>query len=192
MSLFYSNEFFETHLQKQWLEEVNTIAKILFEKFRPRSVVDFGCGVGSYLHFFSKLGVEVQGYEKSEKALKYSLIDRSVVTKHDLRKPLLLSRKYDLPICFEVLEHISRKFEDRVLDTICSSADIICLSAATPSQGGMDHVNERPHQHWIRKMKERGFNFLAHETIELRREMSDRIKEMPWMKENIIIFMHEP
>lgn len=187
-SLFYSDEFFERHLEKQWLKEANLTVKILFDVFHPKSVVDFGCGVASYLHFFSKLGVEVRGYDKSKEALKHSLVNQGVVIKHDLRKPLQLTCKYDLAICFEVLEHISRKYEDQVLNTLCSFSDIICLSAAIPGQGGMEHINERPHEYWIRKMRERNFHFERSETLSLRAMLESEIKEMPWIKQNLMVF----
>lgn len=163
------------------------ITNVIYEEFKPKSVVDFGCGIGSYLYFFLRLGCEVQGYERSEKALNYALIERKMLTKHDLRKPLTLKRTYDLTLCFEVMEHISRKFENQVLETICSSSDLICLSAATPQQGGMDHVNERLHEYWIQEMKKRGFDFLINETQRMRTKLNG-IKETVWIKKNLMAF----
>jgi hypothetical protein len=46
---------------------------------------------------------------------------------------------------FEVAEHIPERLEDRYVDMLCLLGNLIVISAATPGQGGMDHVNEQPH-----------------------------------------------
>ena len=41
---------------------------------------------------------------------------------------------------------------------LCGLSSIVIFSAATPGQGGTDHVNERPHSYWIEKFSARGYS----------------------------------
>jgi len=188
----YDEDYFRWHLGPDILSEQEYIAEVLYSKFKPKSVVDFGCGVGSYLHYFQKLGVEkVQGFEGSSSAFPHLMIDSSLVEKRDLRDFIEVPTLFDLCLCFEVLEHIHAKFEEKILSSLCNSSDLLCLSAAQPHQGGTHHINERPQEYWMQRLREKGFILNRKVTNELRITLRTKIHQIPWMIPNIMIFERE-
>jgi hypothetical protein len=65
---------------------------------------------------------------------------------------------HDVVISVEVAEHLPEASADRYVDFLCAaSARWVILTAATPGQGGIDHVNEQPNEYWIAKLAARGF-----------------------------------
>lgn len=185
----YDKEFFMNHLEDGWLKENELITKLIYDKFKPKSVVDFGCGSGTYLYFFSKLGVnKVKGFEGSQNAIELALIDEESINKCDITKKVELNETYDLCICFEVAEHLPKDCVDAFLDNLCSSSTTILFTAAPPGQGGRHHVNLKPVQYWIQKFDERHYCYQKSLTDEFKKELDVTISTLSWMKTNIMIF----
>ena len=70
-------------------------------------------------------------------------------------------------ISVEVAEHLPEPCADRYVDTLCAAArQWAILTAATPGQGGTDHVNEQPNEYWIDKLRCRGFELCMDLTAE--------------------------
>lgn len=147
------------------------IVPILCEWYKPKSVLDLGCNVGWWLHWFEKNGlycdylIGIDGDNmKSESQLLFS---QTVV--HDLTNPFDIRdyfvliddkpvrQKFDLCLCLEVAEHLQEQYADTLVDTCVNHSDTIFWSAATPGQGGYRHVNEQPHQYWIDKFAAHGY-----------------------------------
>lgn len=139
----------------------------VLDRFRPRSVLDFGCGTGRTLDLFLERGLDAHGVEGSARAI--SLARRpDRIRRHDFEKPLDLRRKFDLLWCFEVVEHIRPAKADLLLDSLARHSDLVVISAARPGQGGDGHFNEQQPEYWIKRMKSRGFMLLPEETAALR------------------------
>lgn len=188
----YDKKFFIKHLNDEWLMENKLISELIYDKFKPKSVVDFGCGSGSYLYFFSKLGVnKLKGFEGSQKAIELALIDKKNIDKCDITKKIELDETYDICICFEVAEHLHEDCVDVFLDNLCSSSATILFTAAPPSQGGRHHVNLKPIQYWIQKFEERHYYYQKSLTEELKKELDNLISALSWMKTNIMIFQRK-
>ena len=189
LARIYTNSYFEWHNQIMVLRDVEAITSVLYEVFNPKSVVDFGCGIGSYLYYFSRFGVKkIQGYEGSPSVFKHLMVNPKYVKKCDLRDGIKIKYHYDLCLCLEVLEHISSHFEDIIINSLYSSSDSLCISCATPQQGGHHHINERPHRYWIKKFKEKGHYFNAELTNEIRRKLKKKVTKLVYMPENLMIF----
>jgi 2-polyprenyl-3-methyl-5-hydroxy-6-metoxy-1,4-benzoquinol methylase len=129
---------------------------LIVELVHPRSVVDVGCGTGASLRQFSEMGIAAIGVEASRAAIRASGC-QPLITRHDLRHPLDLERRFDLAWCFEVAEHIDPRHVGTFVDTLCRHADVVTLSAAPPGQGGEGHFNEQPQSYWRALFDERGF-----------------------------------
>ena len=143
------------------------LLRYVLDRFRPASVLDFGCGTGRTLDHFLAQGLDASGVEGSAKAI--SLAQRpDRIRRHDFERPLDLGRKFDLLWCFEVVEHIRPAKSDVLLDSLARHADLIVLSAARPGQGGDGHFNEQPPEYWAERMRSRGFALLPEETAALR------------------------
>lgn len=189
LAMIYDDKYFL--IRSLWVNDVDKVVSVLYDEFHPKSVIDFGCGIGLYLKKFQDRGVkDLVGIEGSSVALKYSIVNRNLIRLHDLRFPLSLGRRFDLALCIEVAEHIHEAYEDVLLDTICSAANIIAFSSPEPSFTGWHHVNEQPRTHWISKMGLRGFIFDPQVTWKLKKRIG-QLEYIPWVKNNLMIFLRE-
>jgi 2-polyprenyl-3-methyl-5-hydroxy-6-metoxy-1,4-benzoquinol methylase len=124
----------------------------------PQSVVDVGCGSGAFLLAFKRRGVGGVGLEHSEAAISMCTSRGLEVTPFDLESTDAVQAKGDVVVCFEVAEHLPMQFADRLVSTLTEAGRTVVFTAATPGQGGTDHVNEQPHEYWIEKFAARGFH----------------------------------
>lgn len=77
--------------------------KKLLSRFSPTSVLDYGCGTGSFVAYLHTSGISAYGYEPHDNAIN--------IAKQKLRNSLLtreeaFSKKYDIITLWHVLEHI--------------------------------------------------------------------------------------
>lgn len=107
--------------------------------------------------------------EYAEAALKFCRERRLDVAKFDLeRNDFEHSRSFDVAVSMEVAEHLPESVADRYLDLLTRLSPVIVFTAATPGQGGTDHVNEQPHSYWIEKYRDRGFEHLTETSLRWR------------------------
>jgi hypothetical protein len=119
---------------------------------KPHSILDVGCGTGSWLRVARDNGVnDIMGID-GPWAQKAGLVIPTPLFKGcDLSVPIDLGRRFDLVLTLEVAEHISAARADIFVETLCRHADTILFSAAIPGQGGRMHVNEQPLSYWVDK-----------------------------------------
>src|SRR5271165_1063667 len=73
----------------------------------PKSVVDVGCGIGTWLKVWSELGAEdILGVDGDYVRQDQLLIPPDRFKAMDLSNPLALKRKFDLVQSLEVAEHL--------------------------------------------------------------------------------------
>ena len=82
------------------------VVPLVLELIHPRSVVDVGCGVGTWLSVFREHGVEdVRGIDiEGVAGLLEIPLDQFLA--HDLTRPIEPDRQFDLVVCLEVAEHL--------------------------------------------------------------------------------------
>lgn len=132
---------------------------ILFEEIgMPRSVVDVGCGTGTWLRVFKEKGVaNILGFDGDNVDFQQLHIHKSEYKVVDLSQPVELEQKFDLALCLEVAEHLPETSSDTLVNTLCRLSDKIIFSAAMPNQGGQNHINEQYFNYWKEKFNQRGF-----------------------------------
>jgi SAM-dependent methyltransferase len=130
---------------------------ILDGKF-PHSVLDVGCGMGTWLNAFREFGVQdyfgLDGVNISNKNL---LIDRVRFRVVDFSKPWTLGRKFDLAICLEVAEHLPPASSQDFVKALCEHSDHIIFSAGCPGQPGQNHINCEWPEFWQKLFNQNGF-----------------------------------
>ena len=83
------------------LEAPRELIPLLFDFVRPASVLDVGCGTGTWLRIFAETGVQdILGVEGSHVMNEKLEVPSSQIKIHDLRQPLKLNRKFDLVMIF--------------------------------------------------------------------------------------------
>jgi len=83
-----------------------------------------------------------------------------------------------------VFEHVPKELEGRLVDCMLAAAwQGLVVSVATPGQGGLGHVNERPHDYVIGLLEQRGLVLDVITTMKLRGYC-----QLPWFQQNTLVF----
>lgn len=172
------------------LESSNDLVSFLYDTFKPKSVVDIGCGLGNFLYGFKRLGVlDVKGVDGSwvnkKKMSVYLEEDEFLV--HDLQFPLKLNKKYDLVLSLEVGEHLTESAASTHVQNLTSAGDIIVFSAAVPFQGGQNHINEQWQSYWESLFAKNGF--LLKDII--RPNLWGNVKIPWWYRQNSFVYVQK-
>lgn len=162
------------------------IIPIIFKIIKPKSVIDVGCGVGTWLDVFKKNGVKkVLGIDGSYVNKKHLVIPEEEFLVRDLRKPIKLSKKFDLVLSLEVAEHLPKECAETFIYSLTKIGDIILFSAAIPYQGGTNHLNEQWQDYWAKLFKKR--DYLPVDFIRKRVWNNQKVK---WFySQNVILYV---
>jgi len=160
------------------------ILPLVFELVKPTSVLDVGCGLGTWLSVCDEFGVKdylgVDG-DYVERA-KLTILESKFLSA-DLRNRFTTKRKFDLVICLEVAEHLPESSADVLVDTIVEHGDSVLFSSAIPGQGGQNHINEQWVEYWQAKFEARGFYF--HDVIRPKIWNNENVEL--WYRQNIFL-----
>jgi len=149
------------------------------------SILDVGCGTGTWLAIAKELGIEdflgIDGANLKQEDLKISV---SNFINCDLTAPVNLNKKFDMVICLEVAEHLAETNASAFVEMLSLHSDFIVFSAAIPGQGGQDHLNEQWPDYWQKLFLEKGYY-----PSEILRDYFWDNKDIEWWyRQNIIIY----
>ncbi|MBN7817512.1 methyltransferase domain-containing protein [Algoriphagus pacificus] len=182
---YYKDNFYKSR-DSNTKESASQILQLLFNYFKPKSMVDFGCGVGTWVKIGQELGVqEILGLEGNWLDKSHLVIPESSFQHKDLTTSFILNKEYDLAISLEVAEHINEKYSTNFINNLTSASKIILFSAAIPGQRGAGHVNEQWPEYWIEKFKSKGY--VALDLI--RPYIWDNNDIKSWYKQNTLVFI---
>ncbi len=185
----YNADYYSNVVEGPAVMSAEEISRTIVAKISPKSVIDIGCGTGALLMAFQNLGVLSFGLEYSVEALKFCRSRGVDVQKFDIEHDFFdFEKRFDVAISLEVAEHIPEKYANRYIDLMTKFSDIIIISAATPGQGGDDHVNEQPHSYWQEKFESLGFRLDQSLTEELATEWGKSGTVTSWYYRNLMIF----
>lgn len=154
----YSVEFFKTRHEGA-LRSARAVLSNLFLQYKPASMLDIGCGTGSWLCAAQELGVTgIQGIDGAYVPRNLLDIPEAAFQSQDLEARIDENRHFDLASCLEVAEHLTEARADSLVDDLCRLGQVILFSCAIPAQGGTNHINERFPSYWIPKFNRHGFH----------------------------------
>lgn len=186
----YKEKFFRNHYIKHRRWEVR-LGYYMFQNFAPQSVLDLGCGIGSFLEGFLRGGCkDVLGIELSfETAKRYFVkMVKPFILKGDATSDLKLNRTFDCVISFEVGEHILPETTPNFIRNLVQHANkYIIMTAAPPGQGGTNHINLREKEFWIKEIEEQGVKY-EDKIVEKLRKHWTFLRTPRYILKNLMVF----
>jgi len=143
------------------------MARALDEMFRPKRVIDVGCGRGWWLEYWAlnRPEVEIVGLDGCAELIKRnnqcheSIRDK--IHSCDLRQPMWwrpwFEEPWDLVLCVEVAEHLPESYARQLVGGLRVLGNRIFFSAARPGQKGVGHTFCRDKRYWIEQFAYFGF-----------------------------------
>lgn len=152
------------------------------DNLNPKTVLDLGCGPGTYVDCFTNLGISCIGYD----------IDYRVEGKKNLKCQSLFDIKAtsDLVLCMEVAEHIDSSQNQNIVDSVKNALNpdgILIWTAAKPGQGGVGHINCQEKNYWISLFDESGLIRDSKIEEQLSLEMKAGY-HMGWFIQNLLVY----
>jgi len=152
----YDREYYERLVDPTMADSCSAMAASIMRDLDPRRVIDVGCGTGLLLMALRDAGAAATGLELSDAALSICRSRGLDVRTFDIERDSPPAVDADVVISTEVAEHLPSSCADRFVDLLCALAPRIVLTAAEPSIGSTDHVNEQPTSYWIERFAARG------------------------------------
>ncbi len=173
-------DFPTQHLHETSPAAAAVIAPILIAMIEPASVIDVGCGVGSWLEAFPGLSVlGIDEHDPADVSCPYR--------QHDLRQPFSYGR-FDLALCLEVAEHLPAEAAPTLVASLVEAAPVVAFSAAIPGQVGHGHVNCQWPGYWRSLFAEHGYT----QYDSIRALVWDDERVAWWYRQNTFLYSSAP
>ena len=183
----YDGEFYERQVRGS-LSSARVVLGMLYELYKPLSVVDVGCGRGAWLATADSLGsatlVGLDGHWVEREKLLSPRIDFRAV---DLGERIEIPGRFDLCMSLEVAEHLPQQLAKLFVASLCEGSSIVLFSAAAKHQGGVGHVNEQPQSYWVGLFAANGFKCFDI----FRARIWNHPQVEWWYKQNAFLFVRE-
>lgn len=180
------DEAFYAHIRDGAARSAAAVSALLYPHLRPRSILDVGCGDGTWLLAWSALGVAdfagVDGVHLERGPLR---IEADRFRAADLSQPLRLERRFDLVQSLEVAEHLPASAADDFVASLTRHSDLVLFSAAPPGQIGNHHLNEQPYEYWRRRFAAAGYDCYDF----VRPALARAAEVEPWYRYNMFLYV---
>jgi SAM-dependent methyltransferase len=181
----YTRRFFLAQ-QSRSRQSATRVVPLIVAATKPSTVIDIGCGVGTWLSVFTEFGVtDVWGIDGEYVDRTLLQIPQERFLPYDLTIPIHLGRRFDLVLCLEVAEHLPADSAPILIDSLVGLGPVIVFSAAIPYQGGTHHVNEQWPEYWARHFSAKGYAPVDY----LRRQIWQCYDVEWWYAQNILLFV---
>jgi SAM-dependent methyltransferase len=183
----YDADFYARQ-QEGSLRSARRVLPHLFELVAPRSIVDVGCGVGTWLKAAAELGAaDLAGLDGAYVDRALLQIPQQQFTAVDLTRPFRLGRTFDVALSLEVAEHLPEASAAPFVESLTRLASVVLFSAAIPKQMGEHHVNEQWPSWWVERFS--GVGFTAVDAI--RPRIWDDSQVEWWYAQNTLLMVRD-
>ncbi|HEY6873445.1 MAG TPA: methyltransferase domain-containing protein [Geobacteraceae bacterium] len=166
------------------LEGARTALPIILEGMNPASLLDVGCGIGTWLNAATEFGIaDFLGLDGVAISPEKLLIPYDRFKCQDLTTSWSLNRRFDVVICFEVAEHLDEKSSKHLIQSIVAHSDNVLFSAACPGQDGQHHINCQWPEYWQYIFNTQGF--VCDDAVRWRIWNLESIE--PWYRQNMFL-----
>lgn len=181
----YTRDFYE-QFQQGSRDSAKQIVPLVLELVGCNSVIDVGCGVGTWLSVFEEFGVsDIRGVDGEYVDRQALHIAPKKFVASDISKGFKTDKRFDLVVSLEVAEHIPEENTETYVDSLVNLGPVLLFSAALPFQEGRNHVNEQWPEYWVSRFAQRGFVPIDC----LRRLIWQDPKIEWWYAQNIMLFV---
>lgn len=181
----YNDSFYEMRDGKTSYA-AETILRILISKYKFNSVIDVGCGVGTWLQAAQNLGVkDCRGIEGPWLKRSDVVAKNLAISMQNLLEPIVCNDRFDLALSLEVAEHLPLNRAEAFVSELCNLAPIILFGAAMPGQTrGINHINLQWQDWWRKKFADNGY-----EAVDALRPIIWRDTKIPiWYRQNALLY----
>lgn len=183
----YGEDFYKSR-QEGSRRSAEEIVPLVLELIHPKSVIDIGCGVGTWLSVFRELGVEdIFGVDGAWVEKKMLHIPEERFLSADLEKSLEINKQFDLVVSLEVAEHLPPGSAESFVDALVGLGPVVLFSAAIPLQVGKNHVNEQWPEYWADHFQNKGY--VVVDAVRKRIWQNEDVDY--WYAQNILIFVKQ-
>jgi SAM-dependent methyltransferase len=162
---------------------------LIFPEGLPQSILDVGCGTGTWLRAAINLGAKevfgIDGIDIPKEELHFS---QQCFKRCDLTSLVDLNRRFDAVFCFEVAEHLDAQFAPVLVETLTKHADRVYFSAACPEQIGQHHANCQWPSYWQYHFNRCGY--ICEDSIREKIWEDDKIEW--WYRQNLFVAHRDP
>ena len=165
------------------------ILPMIFKYYKPNSMIDIGCGLGTWLSAALELGVEnLQGIDCNEISEDFLLVPRKYISIDDLEThENKENKKYDIAVSVEVAEHLNNSASEHFIKMLISYSKVIIFSAGIPYQDGEHHINCQHPQFWYAI-----FNKYEYVCFDFRDKLMNLWEEInPCYSQNLLLYVHK-
>ena len=185
MATAYDSHFYADQASGSLASSAEFVPYIL-ELTHAKSVVDVGCGLGTWLQTYNQAGVsDIQGMDGAWVDPSKLYIPRDKFQAVDLLQLPRPTRRFDLAQSLEVAEHLPQAQAASFVEFLTGLSDVVVFSAAIPHQGGTDHVNERWPSYWRTHFE--GFGYALYDVFRPRFWSNDKV--MWWYAQNTFLYV---
>lgn len=139
-----------------WMVFFGGVAAHIVAEIAPASVLDAGCALGILVEQLRMRGVAADGVDISEFAIGSAHESvREYLWVGSVAEPF--GKQYDLIVCIEVLEHMSRGDAELAVVNFCANSDDILFSSSPEDYAEPTHFNVNPPEYWAYLFAQQGF-----------------------------------
>lgn len=177
---------------EEYVRSARAVAELIFDQYRPQSILDLGCGAGVHAARMQELGARIICADANACPVEYRAEAIDTIEEIDLSRDIESTRfeRVDMVLCLDVAEHLPAADAGTLVRNCTLFSDLVLFSAAPPFQGGDGHINEQPRRYWISHFRDCDFRHCRREAgwLDLRGLAVRDVLTLRWMITQVAVF----